>query len=236
MRKGNTLLYWAKVVSLGLILGFGLQFAQAWTVPTQAPPGGNVSGPMTTGNGTQYKTGRLGVNSNVVPVNAFEVGGGGDALIGGNAYVNGNVGVGTIAPTQKLDVNGNVKGTGFCIGASCINSWPSGGGSGTVTNIATGVGLTGGPITTTGTLAVDTNTIATKAYVDSRTSLHYCYYGGKQYSTGAVCKVVTLDRCLIENKYYYDTFACQATGSWSVITSVSNSSCPIPTDTSFCGN
>ncbi len=27
MRKGNTLLYWVKVVSLGLILGLGLQFA-----------------------------------------------------------------------------------------------------------------------------------------------------------------------------------------------------------------
>lgn len=39
--------------------------------------------------------------------------------------------------------------------------WPStsGGGGGTVTNIATGTGLTGGPITTTGTIAVATNGI-----------------------------------------------------------------------------
>ena len=37
-----------------------------------------------------------------------------------------------------------------------VGSGSGGGGSGTVTNIATGLGLSGGPITTTGTLLVDT--------------------------------------------------------------------------------
>jgi hypothetical protein len=41
----------------------------------------------------------------------------------------GNVGIATSSPTQKLDVNGYVKGTGFCIGVSCITSWPSGSGT-----------------------------------------------------------------------------------------------------------
>jgi len=37
----------------------------------------------------------------------------------------GNVGVGTASPTQKLDVNGYVKGrTGLCIGDDCRTSWP----------------------------------------------------------------------------------------------------------------
>ena len=43
---------------------------------------------------------------------------------------NGNVGIGigTITPTQKLDVNGYVKGrSGLCIGNDCRTSWPSGG-------------------------------------------------------------------------------------------------------------
>ena len=39
----------------------------------------------------------------------------------------GNVGIGTTAPTQKLDVVGYVKGqTGLCIGNDCRTSWPSG--------------------------------------------------------------------------------------------------------------
>jgi hypothetical protein len=39
----------------------------------------------------------------------------------------GNVGIGTTTPTQKLDVNGNIKGTQLCIGTDCRSSWPGGG-------------------------------------------------------------------------------------------------------------
>lgn len=78
--------YWLKVASLGLVLGLGLQFAQAWVAPATAPPGGNVAGPVTVGDNAQYKTGKLGVNSNIAPIGAFEVGNGGDALIGGKVY------------------------------------------------------------------------------------------------------------------------------------------------------
>lgn len=37
----------------------------------------------------------------------------------------GNVGIGMTSPTQKLDVNGYVKGTGVCIGSDCRTSWPA---------------------------------------------------------------------------------------------------------------
>ncbi len=41
----------------------------------------------------------------------------------------GSVGIGTSAPSQKLDVAGYVKGqTGLCIGDDCRTSWPSGSG------------------------------------------------------------------------------------------------------------
>jgi hypothetical protein len=59
----------------------------------------------------------------------------------------GNVGIGTTAPGQKLDVVGGYirSDTGFCIGTSCITSWPSGGGvsgSGTTNYIAKWTGST----------------------------------------------------------------------------------------------
>ncbi len=38
----------------------------------------------------------------------------------------GNVGIGIAAPTQKLEVNGNIKGTQLCIGADCRSAWPAG--------------------------------------------------------------------------------------------------------------
>lgn len=50
---------------------------------------------------------------------------GGYALITGT----GNVGIGTLTPSQRLDVSGYVRGaTGLCIGDDCRTSWPSGGG------------------------------------------------------------------------------------------------------------
>ncbi len=60
---------------------------------------------------------------------------------GGGGYidiVNGNVGIGTTSPSQKLDVNGYIKGTGVCIGDDCRTSWPTGtvSGSGTSGYIA----------------------------------------------------------------------------------------------------
>ncbi len=38
---------------------------------------------------------------------------------------NGNVGIGGNMPTEKLDVIGNVKASGLCLGSDCKTSWPS---------------------------------------------------------------------------------------------------------------
>lgn len=56
--------YWLKVVTLGAVLGFSIQLAQAWTNPPAgiAPPGGNVAGPINTGAGNQVKIGSFAAN------------------------------------------------------------------------------------------------------------------------------------------------------------------------------
>ena len=72
--------------------------------------------------------------------------------------------------TYKVITNGIYQSIAAKAGDTFISngsSWtliPSGDEpGGTVTNIATGTGLTGGPITTTGTISIDTTTVATKS-------------------------------------------------------------------------
>jgi hypothetical protein len=42
----------------------------------------------------------------------------------GDVFVEGKLGVGTVDPSERLDVDGYVKGqSGLCIGEDCRNSW-----------------------------------------------------------------------------------------------------------------
>jgi len=62
----------------------------------------------------------------------------------------GNVGIGTSTPAATLEVNGTTKFDGLATFAGG-QTFP---GTGTVTSVSAGAGLTGGPITTTGTLSI----------------------------------------------------------------------------------
>jgi hypothetical protein len=89
----------------------------------------------------------------------------------------GNVGVSTASPTERLHVTGRIRATTIDSTATGMNmlyadatgvikkaAVPSGS-SGTVTSVATGFGLSGGTITTTGTLLVDSASVATRERV-----------------------------------------------------------------------
>jgi hypothetical protein len=73
-----------------------------------------------------------------------------------SVLASGKTGIGTDAPTQAVDVVGNVKADGLCIGTDCRNAWPSGGGGSALTGVTAGQGLTGGG--TTGNVTLDVNT------------------------------------------------------------------------------
>jgi len=68
----------------------------------------------------------------------------------------------SIVLTGKIRFNNGTQGVGkvWTSDANGVGSWQTGGGggSGTVTSVATGFGLTGGTITTTGTIKIDTTT------------------------------------------------------------------------------
>jgi hypothetical protein len=98
--------YWLGVIAVGLTVGLGIQFAQAWTNPGQAPEQGDIPGPITTG-GDQTKDGslRLSQNKNLSVGNAYLSSGGNYTHLANNEWFNGAAWVGT-APGALLQMNG----------------------------------------------------------------------------------------------------------------------------------
>ena len=116
-----------------MIFGFALQFAKAWTEPTDSAPRGNVEAPINTSNTNQSKNGIFGATGlwssgsisatgSVKGESGLCIGndcrtawpsGGQWTTSGSNIYYNsGNVGIGTASPGAKLEVAGQVKITG----------------------------------------------------------------------------------------------------------------------------
>jgi endosialidase-like protein len=89
----------------------------------------------------------IGANAQVTASNSLVLG----SINGVNgATANTNVGIGTTAPAYSLDVHGTGNFTGLIQFASG-QTFP---GTGTVTSVGSGTGLTGGPITGSGTLSI----------------------------------------------------------------------------------
>ncbi len=102
----NTTSITARIVTLsGLFVGALALSAFAtttWTAPTATAPGGNVDQPINVGSSPQIKLGSLDIVAS--------------GLANGLIVENGNVGVGTITPSTKLEVvGGPIKATGGLI-------------------------------------------------------------------------------------------------------------------------
>lgn len=95
----------AKILTIVLVLSVGVQYASAaWTGPTATPPNENTSAPINVSATSQVKSGGLGVTNLIA-----------DSV--------------TIGATTNTSAITSPK---FCIGSSCITTWPSGSG-GTLT-------------------------------------------------------------------------------------------------------
>lgn len=88
-----------KVITLAVVLSFGLSYVYAWTAPSTTPPTGNVSAPINTGTSIQQKAGDLTVKGLVA-----------DTLTIGTPITSNAI----TAPK-------------FCLGTSCITAWTQAG-------------------------------------------------------------------------------------------------------------
>jgi hypothetical protein len=120
----------------------------------------DMSGQLNTFLGAETAAGS-GTFNNATAVGAYaEVGGSNALVLGSIAGVNNctaanscastNVGIGTTTPAYTLDVHGTANFTGI-VNFAANQTFP---GNGTVTSVGSGAGLTGGPITSTGTLSI----------------------------------------------------------------------------------
>ena len=82
-------------VVAGLFIAVFVSFAQTWTGPTQVPPSGNVAAPLNVSSSAQSKEAGLLLNT----------GGAANGLL----VSSGKVGIGTLNPSELLEVAGNVK-------------------------------------------------------------------------------------------------------------------------------
>jgi hypothetical protein len=120
-------------------------------------------GPLIIGTGLNidYATGILTANDPGTPAGVTAL------MAGDGIFLNANTGIVTVTNSGVTSI---VGGTGIGVtnvgGTFTISNLVSGGGNGTVTQINTGGGLTGGPITSVGTIALTQTGVAAATYAN----------------------------------------------------------------------
>lgn len=108
-----------------------------------------------------------GLNFNPLTAILTSTGGG-----GGVTSIVGGLGIGVSAPTGTVTLTNTgvtslIAGSGISLsGASGAVTITNAGATGTVTTVSTGTGLIGGPISTTGTIAIDTTGVVAGSYAN----------------------------------------------------------------------
>ena len=142
----------------------------AFAGPSQVPPQANVPGVVWNRSaanenlsqpGAEYNvagSGRIGGDFYLSDSKALRVDSQGDTWLN---FGNWNTGkftlnvIGDIQTDKSDGAEGSITAPKFCIGTSCITSWPGGGGggAGTITGVSAGTGITGGG--TTGNVTIN---------------------------------------------------------------------------------
>jgi len=162
-----------------------------------------------------------GVNGNITVTNtgvtSLTAGGGIGLSAGTGGITVTNTGVTKIIPGANISISPGA-GTGEVIISSSGSGGTGGGGAGTVVQVATGAGLTGGPITSSGTIAVDASVMrsnvaqtvtAVKTYTGGIVSQAYNFTstGNSIYwvgaATGSAIEAVQVSVSGVASQYFY---------------------------------
>ncbi|MBP6881585.1 MAG: hypothetical protein KBC35_03085 [Candidatus Pacebacteria bacterium] len=145
--RGHTVALF-KILTLGLLLGFGIQMLFAWTAPGAAAPGGNVAGPLTTGD-DQTKSGSLQVTGGLAAPFMVDTNNVYTYLDPSGVSSLSILQVQSLAGIYDCDVKANVGGNLYC-GVDAVGGG-GGGGGGAAYSAGTGLSLSGS------TFSADTN-------------------------------------------------------------------------------
>jgi len=137
------------------LAGYGITDAQPLSSNLTGLAGLGTSGIMVNATGGSYLTRSIAAGNGLTVTNGDGISGNPTIAMPNQSVIPGTYGSSTNTPVITVDQQGRIA----TIGVIPISS-----GSGTVTSIATGTGLSGGPITTSGTISLANTAVSAGSY------------------------------------------------------------------------